>query len=115
MAGSCSRGRSRQDPRPLCRERRRGTGSGSGGERGEQRGRAGDTGAAAPGSEDEEARPAEEEDEEVWEDGDSGHQRLGKAQIQNPLRLKQRQGTFWNGKSQSELLWERKMKDANGP
>lgn len=31
---------------------------------------------------DEEARPAEEEDEEVWEDGDSGHQRLGKAQIQ---------------------------------
>ncbi|KAM4777954.1 ankyrin repeat and BTB/POZ domain-containing protein 2-like isoform 3-T26 [Cyanocitta cristata] len=33
-------------------------------------------------SKDEEARPAEEEDEEVWEDGDSGHQRLGKAQIQ---------------------------------
>ncbi|KAM4753996.1 uncharacterized protein ACIQIH_005532 isoform 1-T3 [Cyanocitta cristata] len=32
---------------------------------------------------DEEARPAEEEDEEVWEDGDSGHQRLGKAQIQD--------------------------------
>ncbi|XP_048154040.1 translation initiation factor IF-2-like isoform X1 [Corvus hawaiiensis] len=31
---------------------------------------------------DEEARPAEEEDEEVCEDGDSGHQRLGKAQIQ---------------------------------
>ncbi|XP_041877222.1 uncharacterized protein LOC121661292 [Corvus kubaryi] len=65
------------------RERQwRSAGSGNGGERGEQRGRAGDTGAAAPGSEDEEARPAEEEDEEVCEDGDSSHQRLGKAQIQ---------------------------------
>ncbi|XP_053801856.1 ATP-dependent RNA helicase DHX8-like [Vidua chalybeata] len=39
-------------------------------------------GAAAPGSEDEEGNPAEEEDEEVWEDGDSGRQRLGKAQVQ---------------------------------
>lgn len=32
---------------------------------------------------DEEASPAEEEDEEVWEDGDSGCQRLGKAQTQD--------------------------------
>ncbi|KAM7019980.1 uncharacterized protein RBU47_003845 isoform 1-T1 [Passerculus sandwichensis] len=39
-------------------------------------------GAAAAGSEGEEAKPGEEEDEEVWEDGDSGHQRLGKAQLQ---------------------------------
>ncbi|TRZ05483.1 hypothetical protein HGM15179_021624, partial [Zosterops borbonicus] len=31
---------------------------------------------------DEEANPAKEEDEEVWKDGDSGHQRLGKAQGQ---------------------------------
>ncbi|RMC07933.1 hypothetical protein DUI87_15404 [Hirundo rustica rustica] len=31
---------------------------------------------------DEEANPAEEEDEEVWEDGDSGHRRLGEAQLQ---------------------------------
>ncbi|RMC07864.1 hypothetical protein DUI87_15333 [Hirundo rustica rustica] len=28
--------------------------------------------------EDEEANPAEEKDEEVWEDGDNGHQRLGR-------------------------------------
>ncbi|XP_077035848.1 uncharacterized protein LOC129121459 [Agelaius phoeniceus] len=31
----------------------------------------------------EEANPGEEEDEEVWEDGDSGPQRLGKAQLQD--------------------------------
>lgn len=31
---------------------------------------------------DEEANRAEEEDEKVWEDGDSDRQRLGKAQIQ---------------------------------
>ncbi|RMC02853.1 hypothetical protein DUI87_20045 [Hirundo rustica rustica] len=31
---------------------------------------------------DEEANPAEEEDEEVWEDGDSGHRRLEEAQLQ---------------------------------
>ncbi|RMC07909.1 hypothetical protein DUI87_15380 [Hirundo rustica rustica] len=34
---------------------------------------------------DEEANPAEEEDEEVWEDGDSGHRRLGEAQLQHIL------------------------------
>ncbi|KAL9850606.1 uncharacterized protein GJ701_006113 isoform 2-T2 [Geothlypis trichas] len=51
-------------------------------EPGERRGRAGAPGAAAAGSEGEEANPGEEEDEEVWEDGDSGHQRLGKAQLQ---------------------------------
>ncbi|RMB92530.1 hypothetical protein DUI87_31030 [Hirundo rustica rustica] len=33
---------------------------------------------------DEEANPAEEEDEEVWEDGDNGHRRLGEAQLQTP-------------------------------
>ncbi|KAM3670133.1 uncharacterized protein VK521_004206 [Ammospiza maritima maritima] len=38
--------------------------------------------AGAPGDQGEEAKPGEEEDEEVWEDGDSGHQRLGKAQLQ---------------------------------
>ncbi|XP_064571305.1 collagen alpha-1(I) chain-like isoform X1 [Zonotrichia leucophrys gambelii] len=51
-------------------------------EPGERRGRAGAPGAAAAGSGGEEAKPGEEEDEEVWEDGDSGHQRLGKPQFQ---------------------------------
>ncbi|XP_071284414.1 Golgi-associated RAB2B interactor protein 3-like isoform X2 [Agelaius tricolor] len=51
-------------------------------EPGERRGRAGAPGAAAAGSEAEEANPGEEEDEEAWEDGDSGPQRLGKAQLQ---------------------------------
>ncbi|KAL9850342.1 uncharacterized protein GJ701_005958 isoform 4-T5 [Geothlypis trichas] len=51
-------------------------------EPGERRSRAGTSGATAAGSEGEEANPGEEEDEEVWEDGDSGHQRLGKAQLQ---------------------------------
>ncbi|RMC07789.1 hypothetical protein DUI87_15258 [Hirundo rustica rustica] len=52
-------------------------------EPGERRLRPGTAGAAAPGSEDEEANPAEEEDEEVWEDGDNGHRRLGEAQLQS--------------------------------
>lgn len=30
---------------------------------------------------DEEANPAEEGDEHMWEDGDSGHQKLGKAKV----------------------------------
>ncbi|XP_077035628.1 uncharacterized protein LOC143694287 isoform X2 [Agelaius phoeniceus] len=39
-------------------------------------------GEADSGKKAEEANPGEEEDEEVWEDGDSGPQRLGKAQLQ---------------------------------
>ncbi|RMB97980.1 hypothetical protein DUI87_25458 [Hirundo rustica rustica] len=68
-------------------------------EPGEQRGRAGDTGGGCAGLgdyssnksfkfgnlnlRDEEADPAEEEEEEVWEDGDGGHRRLGEAQLQD--------------------------------
>ncbi|XP_071274385.1 uncharacterized protein [Agelaius tricolor] len=40
-------------------------------------------GEADSGKKAEEANPGEEEDEEAWEDGDSGPQRLGKAQLQD--------------------------------
>ncbi|XP_071284200.1 PRKC apoptosis WT1 regulator protein-like [Agelaius tricolor] len=59
-------------------------------EPGERRGRAGAPGAAAEGSEAEEANPGEEEDEEAWEDGDSGPQRLGKAQLQRKAAKEER-------------------------
>ncbi|KAM7019981.1 uncharacterized protein RBU47_003845 isoform 2-T2 [Passerculus sandwichensis] len=52
-------------------------------------------GAAAAGSEGEEAKPGEEEDEEVWEDGDSGHQRLGKAQLQRKAAKEERKSFPW--------------------
>ncbi|XP_068872356.1 ankyrin repeat and BTB/POZ domain-containing protein 2-like isoform X1 [Aphelocoma coerulescens] len=56
-------------------------------------------------SKDEEARPAEEEDEEVWEDGDSGHQRLRKAQIQ-VQKCDQFQQQQQRQLSQRLLLWQ---------
>ncbi|RMB99666.1 hypothetical protein DUI87_23920 [Hirundo rustica rustica] len=50
----------------------------------------------APGRGDEEANPAEEEDEEVWEDGDSGHRRLGEAQLQAILYFRMNcKKTLW--------------------
>ncbi|XP_063253950.1 methyl-CpG-binding domain protein 2-like isoform X2 [Prinia subflava] len=83
--GALGRGRSRlcsrQDPRPLCRERRRGAGAAMA-EPGERRGRAGDSGGDCGGLGGGGGSRAQEEEEEEWEDGDSGHQRLGEAQLQ---------------------------------
>ncbi|RMC07924.1 hypothetical protein DUI87_15395 [Hirundo rustica rustica] len=55
---------------------------------------------------DEEANPAEEEDEEVWEDGDSGHRRLGEAQLQHQRdpRLNEILFPFYDTKRAMEII-----------
>ncbi|XP_074398306.1 uncharacterized protein LOC106629631 [Zonotrichia albicollis] len=62
---------------------------------------------SAAGSEGEEAKPGEEEDEEVWEDGDSGHQRLGKAQLQGEMSKTSPEGSLgpWQNSSGKGQLW----------
>ncbi|RMC07747.1 hypothetical protein DUI87_17229 [Hirundo rustica rustica] len=84
----CGLGRDRDTERGRDRDTERGRDRA--GHRDTERGRDTELGPAPrPGSADEEAIPAEEEDEEVWEDGDNGHRRLGEAQLQSLYHILQ--------------------------